>query len=106
MTQRTMLPNASATLILGILSIVTCICYGIFGVLLGGLALLISNSSVKMYRENPEAYDGWQNLNAGRICAIIGLSLGLLYILVLVVFGATMWPQIMEEMQRQQDQGY
>ena len=35
------LPNATAVLILGILSIITCCCYGIFSVILGSLGIVL-----------------------------------------------------------------
>ena len=102
MTQRTVLPNATATLVLGILSIITCWCYGILGIILGVVALFISNNSVKLHKENPEAYDGWQNLNIGRICAMIGIGLGALYLILVIIVGVSLGPEIMQEMQNQQ----
>lgn len=77
------LPNATAVLVLGILSIVGACCYG-GGLVLGIIALAISGKSVKMHKENPDAYDGWNNMKAGRICAIIGLSISALYLLVII----------------------
>ncbi|MEP7255461.1 MAG: CCC motif membrane protein [Ferruginibacter sp.] len=79
------LPNATATLVLGILSIVVCFICGI-------IALVISNKDVSLYKANPELYSAasYNNIKAGRICAIIGLCLqvvGLIvYILVIAVF--------------------
>jgi hypothetical protein len=80
------LPNATATLVLGICSIVTCFCYGIPGIACGIIALLISKESVRMYKENPDRYRDWPNLNAGRICAIVGIVLGALYILFIIAY--------------------
>ncbi len=79
------LPNATATLVLGILSIVVCFICGI-------VALVISNRDLTMYRNNPELYSlaSYNNIKAGRICAIIGIILqvvGLvLYIAVIAFF--------------------
>lgn len=81
-----MLPNSVATLVLGILSIVTCPCYGIVGVILGIIALVISKKSIILYKETPELYEGYGNLNAGRIMAIIGVSLGGVYILFFILY--------------------
>ena len=78
------LPNATTVLVLGIISIPTSFCYGIIGIVLGIIAIVLSNRDLKLYRENPDGYTGMQNLNSGRICGIIGLSLGsLMFLLVL-----------------------
>jgi hypothetical protein len=82
---RQQLPNATATLVLGILSIVFCWCYGIIGTALGIIALAISSKSVKLYNENPSAYDGFNNLKAGRIMSIIGLILSGLFLLYIII---------------------
>lgn len=83
---RQMLPNATATLVLGILSIVFCWCYGIVGTTLGIIALAISAKSVKLYNDNPAAYDGYGNLKAGRIMSIIGISLSALYLVFIIIY--------------------
>lgn len=86
MSERTELPNANVTLALGIASIVTCSCYGIIGLALGIAALLMSAQSVRLYRENPDMYDGWSNIHAGRICAIVGIVLNSLMILFIILY--------------------
>ena len=43
------LPNATPVLVLGILSIVMCFCYGILGLILGIIALVLSASSKRLY---------------------------------------------------------
>lgn len=73
------LPNAMAVLILGILSIVTCCCYGI-GLVLGIIALVLAKKDMVLYKEQPERYFGYQNLNTGRILAIIGIVVSAIYI--------------------------
>lgn len=80
---RKQLPNAVTVLILGIMSIVAAFCYGFFGVVLGIIALVISKNDMRLHRENPGEYDGYPNLSAGRVCAIIGLSLGALFLIFL-----------------------
>ncbi len=87
------LPNATTVLVLGIISIVTSFCYGIIGIILGIIALVISKKDLQLYRENPDEYDGYQNLNTGRICAIVGLSVGCIFFLIFlayILFFATM----------------
>lgn len=82
------LPNATATLVLGIISIAAFWCYGIIGIITGIIALAISGSSKRLYNENPGMYSesSYKNLNAGRITAIIGLSLSALSIVVVILY--------------------
>lgn len=85
------LPNSSGVLVLGILSIVSCWCYGFLGLIFGIIALVLASKGNKMYNENPSFYteSSYKNLNAGKVCAIIGLCIsgiivviGLIYILI------------------------
>jgi len=80
-------PNANATLVLGILSIVSCWLYGLPGVILGIIALVISSSGKRAYEANPSWYSlsSYNNLKAGRICAIVGLSLSGLYLIIALI---------------------
>jgi UPF0716 family protein affecting phage T7 exclusion len=80
------LPNAVATLILGILSIIGSCCYGIPGLIMAIIALIISANSNKLLKANPEGYSDAGNHKAGRICAFIGLGLGALWFLFLIVY--------------------
>ncbi len=95
------LPNATAVLVLGILSIVFCWCYGIIGVVLGVIALVLANKDLKLYKENPKKYteSSYKNLNAGKVTAIIGLSLSgifLLYIIVVLALYGTLFFSVLE----------
>ena len=81
------LTNATATLVLGILSIVICFICGI-------VALAISNKDVSLYKANPEFYSesSYNNIKAGRICAIIGIVLqaaALIFYIVIIAFALT-----------------
>ena len=82
-TQKTPLPNATAVLVLGICSIVFS-CLG--GVILGIIGLVLAGKGRKLYKANPEAYDGWGQLNAGWIMSIIGTILGGLYVIYYIVW--------------------
>lgn len=75
------LPNASAVLILGILSILTCCCWGIIGLVLGIVALILAKKDTTLYMENPELYQGYTNINIGKVMAIIGIILSSVYLL-------------------------
>ncbi len=83
-TNSAQLPNATATLVLGILSIAVCLICGI-------IALAISNKDVAAYRANPELYSegSYNNIKAGRICAIVGIALqglGIIIYIIMVAF--------------------
>jgi hypothetical protein len=78
------LQNATAALVLGILSLVIC---GL-GVVLGIIALVLANKDLRLYNASPEVYTlgSYNNLKAGRICAIIGIILQSLLIIFYVVW--------------------
>ena len=82
------LPNATLVLVFGILSIVTCVCYGFPGLVLGIVAIVLANKSARLYNEFPNAYTAtsFGNLKAGKICAIIGVSLSALFVLILIAY--------------------
>jgi hypothetical protein len=80
-------PNATAVLVLGILSIVGCWVLGILGLVLGIIALVLGGKGRKYYNEAPQKYSlaSYRNLSAGRVCAIIGISLSGLWLLIFIV---------------------
>lgn len=84
MEYKEQLPNATTTLVLGILSIVTSACYGVVGLTLGIIALVISKKDLQLIRDYPDKYAGIQSLKAGRTCAIVGVCLAGL---VMLLFG-------------------
>lgn len=80
------LPNATAILVLGIISIVGCFCYGIVGLVTGIIALVLAKKDRLRYNINPNMYTigSYKNVNAGRVCAIIGTILSGLYLLIMI----------------------
>lgn len=76
------LPNATAVLVLGILSIIGCCCYGIIGLICSIVGLVLAKKDMKLYQENPIMYKGFSSLNSGRILCIIGLILSILSVLI------------------------
>lgn len=80
------LPNATIVLVLGILSIVLCFCYGILGIISGIIALIMAGKDKQLLDANPGAYteSSIKNLKAGRICAMIGTILSALYFLAVI----------------------
>ena len=89
------IPNSTGVLALGILSIPVCCFYGgpLIGIVLAIIALVLYSKAQALYSQNPSAYTvGSQgNLKAGRICAIIGLILNgivvLLFVWLISTFG-------------------
>ena len=81
------LPNATASLVLGIISIPTCFCYGIIGMACGVIAIILGSKAVKLYKSNPGIYNpsSYNNANAGKICGIIGTILSALFLVYIVV---------------------
>jgi hypothetical protein len=93
------LPNHVGVLVLGIISIAMCWCYGIVGITCGIIALVMSNKALRMYNDNPNVYSekSIKNTRAGRICAIIGLSLSvvwLIYVIISLIFWGSMLSQM------------
>jgi hypothetical protein len=82
------LPNSTAVLVLGILSIVLCWCWGIVGLTLGIIAIVFSSKGEKLYKDNPSFYTegSLKNMRAGKICAIIGTSISGLYVLIYIIY--------------------
>jgi hypothetical protein len=80
------LPNGTASLVLGILSIVGCFCYGIVGTILGIIGLILANKDLKLYQASPELYTegSYRNVKTGRICSIIGLVLSVIYLIIVI----------------------
>ena len=85
--ERRNLPNGTAVLVLGILSIITCCCYGFIGLILGIIALVLANKDLKMYQENPELYLNYKNVSIGRILGIIGIVMSSLFLLLIIYVG-------------------
>lgn len=82
------LPNSTAVLVLGIISIVGCFCYGIIGLILGIIALVLASKANALYQQNSGAYSetSVKNMKAGKICAIIGTCLSGIYFVILIIY--------------------
>lgn len=96
MQPRQSLPNATTVMVLGIISLIACCFYGVPGLVCGIIALVLAKKDMASYRMNPGFYSlsSYNNLKAGRICAIIGIVLSaimVLYVIVILVyFGASL----------------
>jgi heme A synthase len=99
------LPNATVILVLGIISIVACCCDGLPGTICAIIALVLANTAGKQYTADPARYteSSYNNVKAGKICALIGLIFSLLFIVLIigmiVTFGwaALSDPTLMQE---------
>jgi uncharacterized membrane protein len=101
------LPNATGVLVLGILSILTCCCYGIISIILGAVGMYLAKKDIALYAENPELYSNYGNVKTGRILCIIGIVLGAIYLLMMVWaimtfgFDGLQNPELMQERMRE-----
>ena len=77
------LPNASAVMALGIISIIGCCCYGVPGVVCSIVALILYSKDAQLFQANPEWYtaSSYSNLRTGRICSIVVLLSSILFLL-------------------------
>ena len=80
------LPNATATLVLGILAVVFMGCYLIPGIVLGIIALMVSSKDQDLLERNPNKYSNSGSHKAGRICAKIGIYFPLCLIILGFLF--------------------
>ena len=82
------LPNATTALVLGIISIVGSFCYGIVGLICGIVGLVLANRDKKLYQDSPELYSpsSYSTSSAGRVCAIIGIVISCLVIVIVVIY--------------------
>jgi len=81
---------------MGILSIVFCWAWGVVGLILGIISLSLSGKASALYLQNTNMYSqsSYNNMKAGRICAIIGTILSALFLIYIIIviafFGAVM----------------
>lgn len=82
-------PNSTGVLVLGILSIIFA---GLIGLILGIIALNMAGSARAAVAAEPARYtkSSVSNLNAGRVCGIIGVSIsGLVLLIVIIAIAAS-----------------
>lgn len=86
-TKKKDLPNSTAVLVLGILSLVFCWCYGFVGLVLGIIAVALASAPRKAYLDNPDEYTevSYKNLCAGRVCGIIGICVALAVVALVII---------------------
>ncbi|QLG46382.1 CCC motif membrane protein [Costertonia aggregata] len=94
------LPNATISIVLGIVSFFCC-CFsvGIGGIIFSGIALFLSNKDEKTYKQNPENYSNYSQVKTAKIIAIIGLVLAVLTLAysIFMIISAGGWAEYMEQ---------
>jgi hypothetical protein len=85
--QQPALPNSSGILVMGILSIVFCWAWGIPGLILGIISLSLSSKASTLYQQSSGVYSpsSFNNMKAGRVCAIIGTVLSGLFLIYMII---------------------
>ena len=99
--QAPVLPNATAALVLGIISIVSAFCYGV-GIIIGIIGLVLANKDKKLVEANPDVYSqgSVSNLKAGRICSIVGIVLSAIFLVIIVIYLIFFLPMIMDAVRK------
>ncbi len=104
------LPNATLILILGMLSILTCCCYGVIGLGLGIAALILAKKDLAIYNQDPGRYKDFANVITGRTLAIVGIVLSVLAMFFFIIVtavgedGMKQWQEnLMEKVKYEQE---
>ncbi|MRX65700.1 CCC motif membrane protein [Maribacter luteus] len=101
------LPNVTISIVLSIVSFICC-CFsaGIGGIILSGIALLLTKKDENLYKQNPENYSNFSTLKTAKIVAIIGLVLGVISLIWTIYSVQQMggWDAYMEQVQDMMDQ--
>lgn len=101
------LPNATASLVLGLLAFLTFCCYGIFGILFGVIGLILSLKDAKRLKENPTDYDNVTLHKIGKVLSVIGIVLGVLALIFYIWMILKIGPENMqneEQMRRRMNE--
>lgn len=105
--EKQQIPNGTLVLVMGILSILGCCCYGLPGLIFGIVAVILAGKATKIYKDAPEDYTGFGNVQAGKIMGIIGIVLSILmvlfYVWLVTAFGweALQDQELMQEKMRE-----
>ena len=102
------LPNATLILVFGIISIVTCCCYGIIGLIFGIIGLVLANKATNLYAIDPSIYEGYNNVKIGKTLSIIGIVLNILVVIFFIwIISIIGWDALQnEEIMRERMEDY
>ena len=100
------LPNVTIAIVLAIIGYVCCCIWGLPAILLGVIGLLLLQSDLRKYRENPELYSNYGAWKTGRILCIVAIVLGVIYFSVVLFQIVRMggWEAYMEQTETLMDQ--
>ena len=87
MTTKENLPNSTAVLVLGIISVIPFIIP--FNLITGIIGIFMATKGRKLNSDYPDKYYGYKNLNAGYIMSIIGTAVSGIVLLWLIIYTAT-----------------
>lgn len=105
--EKQQIPNGTLVLVMGILSILGCCCYGLPGLVFGIVAVILAGKATNIYKEAPENYTGFGNVKAGKIMGIIGIVLSILMLIYVIwLFTYFGWetmqdPELLQEKMRE-----
>lgn len=74
------LPNVTVAIVLAVIGYVCCCIWGIPAFILGIVGLLLLNSDLKKYHQNPEMYSNFGTWKTARILCIISIVIGSIYL--------------------------
>ncbi len=77
--------KAIASMVLGILSIITCLAYGILGVPCGIIAIVLAKKARLAVQDGTAPASSLGMATAGRVCGWIGLILSSLYLIAMII---------------------
>lgn len=79
------LPNASVVLILGIIALIISFFNSLVGLVTGIVSLVMARNTEKLYNQTPRLYtlSSLSNMRSGKTCAIIGIVLAILKIILI-----------------------
>jgi hypothetical protein len=75
-------PNHTAVMVLGLTAFIGCCCYGIVGVILAIIGIVLANKDLQLIQENPGVYDN--SINTWKIVNIVALVLSVLSLLLTI----------------------
>tara|TARA_R110002051_G_scaffold89239_1_gene157346 strand:- start:11 stop:343 length:333 start_codon:yes stop_codon:yes gene_type:complete len=92
------LPNATLIIVLSIASIVLCCFYGLLGIILSIIAIILANKSIQQYNTNPQDYSNYSSIKTGKTIAIVGLVINILVLLFFIWFISVIgWDALQDE---------
>lgn len=79
------LPNATATLVLGIISLVGCFLWGLPGLICGIIGMVLHKKDKQLYLSNPAKYEAsFKTAKAGNTCSLIGVILSTVMFVIMI----------------------